>query len=267
MLRSDRVRRLLWISLSLVALWLIGVTIAGALARGAVSREIASRLGESLGAPATIATTDLALIRGRLTLGGVALRRDDLGHLALTIGEVDATLAPLGAALFDRGVRALAVRDVRFELSAAALLHLHNPRRPPLRFGAIVVDDATLVFEASAFLPTLGRIEIHVAHARCGPTTLRTPLSWLLTLEELQASLALPAGISLSLDLRDGRIAVAGSFFGSRPIELPVTLPVVGAEADAREEIRRLIEFGEELATRLVERKASDWLRRKLGGR
>jgi hypothetical protein len=259
-------RRLVLATLALGAAWLVALVVGGVAARGRVVNAVTTRLSETLGAPATVGGSELGLVRGRLAIDDLALRRDDLGHLALTIPEVRAELAPLGLALLDREVRTLSIRGLRLEISTAAVFHVRPPRRPPVRARAVEIDDATLVFEASAFVPGLGRIEIHVDHARAGATTLRTPLSWLLTLEELRARVALPGGVTVALHLHDGRLAVAGSLFGGAPVELPIELPVVRAGADAREEIGLLVGLGKDLATRVVEQRAADWLRRKLGG-
>ena len=97
-----------------------------------------------------------------------------------------------------------------------------------------------------------------------GPTTFKTPLSWLFTMRELDATLALPAGISLELRYADGVLRARGGIFGSTPVELPVTLPVAEAADDAQAEIATLVTFGKDLARQLVERRASDWVRSKL---
>jgi hypothetical protein len=120
------------------------------------------------------------------------------------------------------------------------------------------------VFLASAIAPTLGSIEIAIEHAESGPTLLRTPLSWLLTLNMLRAKLVLPANITLHLTYQRGVLTVAGSLFGSAPVDLPVQLPIVTTARDAREEMQELVELGKDIAQRLVAKRAQDWLRAKL---
>ncbi|MDQ3369921.1 MAG: hypothetical protein M3680_31265 [Myxococcota bacterium] len=248
-----------------VVVWVVGLVIAGFALSGRTGQHVADRLGATLQATATIEDSDLALLRGMLELEDLALRRDDLiGRLSLDVGRVRCDLPPLGLALVDRTCGELVVRDIRMEVSTAALFGLQRPKRTPLRADRVVIDNAELVFSPSAFLPSLGRVEIKIEHAEAGPTVFKTPLSWLFSLRELRASLALPAGITLQLTYRDGRLGAAGSLFGSTPIEIPVTLPVASAADDAQGELRRLFTFGRELANQLVAQRAQDWLRKTL---
>ncbi|MGE5185080.1 MAG: hypothetical protein ACM31C_23590, partial [Acidobacteriota bacterium] len=169
-----------------------------------------------------------------------------------------------GWALVDRHCHELGVRGVRLEVSTAALFQIKNPRHAPIRADHVVIDDAELVFAPSAFVPSLGRIAIAIEHAESSATVFRTPLSWLLSLEQLRARLELPAGIALHLAYDGGVLRVAGSLFGSTPVELPVQLPVATAAHDAHEEIQLLVQAGEDIAEQLVAKRAEDWLRAKL---
>ena len=249
----------------LVALWLIALVVLDGVVGERTAHGVADRLAESLGAQGTVGEADLALVRGRLELKQLAVVRDDtVGHLALSVAEVRCELAPLGWALADGDCRELAVRGVRLDVSAAALFHIHAPTRPPMRATRVVIDDAELAFAPSAFLPGLGRIAIHVDHAEAGATVFRTPLSWIFALRVLRAHVELPAGIAVQLTYADGTLSAAGTLFGSAPVSLPVSLPVAAAYADARDEVHALVKLGEDLAEKLVSRRAEDWLRRKL---
>src|SRR5262249_52760228 len=149
---------------------------------------------------------DLALVRGRLVLDNFAVRRDDaIGHLTIDVARIRCELLPMGLALVDSECRELAVKGTKLEVSTAALFKIKNPKRKPGRAEHVVIDDATLVFSPSAFVPDLGKIAIHIEHAESGPTTFRTPLSWLLNLEQLRATLDLPAGITVQLAYADGK--------------------------------------------------------------
>ena len=226
---------------------------------------ITERLGESLQATCTIGAIDLALVRGRLELEHLALHRDDVvGHLAIDVAEVRCELRPLGLALVDRGCRELAVRGTRMEVSAAALFQIKNPKRPPIHADRVVIDDAVLAFSPSAIVPSLGEIRIAIDHAESGPTSFRTPMSWIFSLDELRAHIDLPAGIALHLAYHDGVLSAAGSLFGATPVEVPIQLPVVDAVRDAHEEIALLFKLGKDIAERLVAKRAEDWLRSKL---
>ena len=258
-------RRLVIVGIGALAVWLVILVVLDLALAGRQAAEVGDRVGESLQAKATVAETDLALVRGRLTLGTLAVRRDDvIGHLAIDVAEVRCELAPLGWALVDRECRELAVRGVRLEVSTAALFKIKNPKRPPIRAEHVVIDDAVLTFSPSAFVPSLGKISIQIEHAEAGPTVFRTPLSWIFSSDELRARIDMPAGITLHLIYKAGVLSAAGSLFGSTPVTLPVTLPVAGVAHDAHEEIQALVSFGEDLAAKLVEKRAEDWLRSKL---
>ena len=129
----------------LAALWLVALLVLNIALIGRTERRVAERLGDSLQATATIERGDLALIRGRMDLDGLAIRRDDVvGHLAIAAGSVRCELPPLGLALIDRDCRGLVVRGTRLEVSTAALFKLQRPKRPPLRARSGVIDDARL---------------------------------------------------------------------------------------------------------------------------
>jgi hypothetical protein len=248
------------------ALWIIALAILGAVVGGRELEKTRARLGQSLQAKVSIATADVALVRGRFLLESLVLRRDEaVGHLWIDVGSVRCELPPLGGALFDHDCRELAVRGVKVEVSTAALFKLPPPAKSkPIHTDRLVIDDAQFVFLPSAFAPNLGRIEIAIDHAVAGPTTLRTPLSWLFSLEVLEARFALPAGITLHLSYRLGLLTVAGSVFGSSPVTLPVTIPAADTAHDAHEEMQLLLGVGKDVAKRLVAQRATDWLRRKL---
>ncbi|HET7500200.1 MAG TPA: hypothetical protein VFK02_04330 [Kofleriaceae bacterium] len=250
---------------ALAVVWLAALLVLDVAIEGRTRRSVADRIAEPLEAEATIDRGDLALVRGRLELEGLAVRRDDLiGHLAITVAGLRCELPPLGIAMVDRACRELWVRGPQLEISTAALLRLHRPQRPPLHAERVVIDDARLAFSPSAFVPGLGRIAIAIDHAEAGATTFKTPLSWIFALRTLRATLELPAGITLQLAYDDGQLQVSGSMFGAAPVALPIALPVAELADDPAAELARLIAFGKDLAERLVARRAEDWLKSQL---
>jgi hypothetical protein len=258
-------RRALLVTAGLFAGWLAALVVLSMTLGGRQERQTRERIAESLRATVTIGDSDLALVRGRLTLERLAIRRDDVvGHLAIDVASVRCELAPLGFALVDHGCRELVIEQPRLEVSTAALFKLKTPKRTPIKTDRVVIDNAVLVFLPSAIVPSLGRIEISIDHAVAGPTVMRTPLSWLFALEELRARFALPAGITLQLDYRLGMLTVAGSLLGSAPVTLPVQLPVAETARDAHEEVQLLVNLGKDIAERVVAKRAEDWLRSKL---
>lgn len=250
---------------ALAAVWLVALVVMGVVLEAGTRGRVAERIGESLQARATIDDGDLALVRGALDLTGMAVRRDDtIGHLALTVPSLTCALPPLGLALVDRDCRALTLRGTRLELSTAALFAVQRPKRQPLHVHRLVIEDARLDLAASALLPSLGRVVIAIERAEAGETVLKTPLSWIFALEVLQATVELPAGITLRLDYRAGELRISGGLFGATPVALPVALPVADIADDPRAELARLVAFGRDLAQRLVTEKAADWLKSKL---
>lgn len=258
-------RRIAIISTAILVGWLVLLFVLGIALGSWQERTTKERLAESLLAQVTLESSDLALIRGRWELEKLAVRRDDaIGRLALDVGEVRCELGPFGWALINRDCRELAVKGVRMEVSSTALFKHKSAKRKPVFADRVVIDDAVLVFQPSAFMPSMGAIEIAIEHAESGPTLLRSPLSWLLTLEVLRAKLAMPAGITVHLLYQRGVLTAAGSLFGSSPVELPVQLPIAGTAKDAHEELQQLVVLGKDIAQRLVARRAQDWLEQKL---
>jgi hypothetical protein len=258
-------RRVAIVGAAVLAGWLVLLFVLGLALGGRQERKTRERLAASLQATVTIGDSDLSLVRGRWTMDRLALHHADaLGALALDVEGVRCELAPLGWALVDRSCGELAVRGVRMDVSSTALFEVKRPKREPVRADRIVIDDAVLVFEPSALVPSLGRISITIEHAESGPTRMQTPLSWLLTLEALRAQLSLPAGITLHLTYEHGVLTAAGSLFGSGPVAIPLELPVRQIARDAHGEMQQLVALGKDIAGRLVARRAQDWLESKL---
>lgn len=258
-------RRMAWVTIGGVALWLVFLLVLGSLMAGRQAAATEQRVGASLQAVAKVGRCDLALVRGRMTLENLTVRRDDpVGHLSLDVDRVRCELAPLGWALVDHDCGDLAVQGVRVEVSTAALFKLKPQGAKPVSAERVIIDDAHFVFLPSAIVPNMGRIEISIDHAEAGPTVMRTPLSWLFALEQLRASFALPANITLHLEYQAGMLTVSGSIFGSQPITLPVQIPAADAAHDAHEEMQLLVKTAKEIAERIVEQRATDWLNAKL---
>jgi hypothetical protein len=261
------VRRIAIIAAGCVAGWLIVLFVLGLALGSRQARHTKDRLAESLQATVTLGDSELALIRGRWSIGRLAVRHDAaIGRLALDVASVRCELAPLGWALLDRDCRELAVAGVRLEVSSTALFKQKRPKQPPVRAERVIIDDAVLVFLPTAFAPNLGRMEVAIEHAESGPTVLRTPLSWLFSLEVLRAKLALPAGITLHLGYQQGMLTAAGSLFGSSPVAVPLQLPLASAARDAHDEMQQLLQIGKDIAERLVAKRATDWIEQKLKG-
>lgn len=252
------------IAIGVAALWIVFLLIFGAAYGGRAGQRVATRIGESMVATATVDDASLSLLRGWVEIEGLHVRKDDLGVLTIDVGHVDCDLLPLGLAFIDRSCGDLVVDKVRLTMTSAAVLQLNKPKRKPLKVDRVEIHDAVLTFSPSAFLPELGKIEIRVDYVEAGPTTFKTPLSWMFAMRELRATLDLPADIVVKLAYKDGAFTVQGSIFGSAPVTLPVSLPTLDSADDAKGEIAKLITFAKDLAEDLLETRAKNWLKSKL---
>lgn len=258
-------RRFVRVGVVLVAIWFVVLVCLSFVLAGRTADRVTARIGESLGATATVGDADLALVRGHLHLERLAVRREDvLGKLALDVGELTCELRPLGFVVFDRDCRELRITGMRMEVSTFALFKVKKPKRRPMHAERVIIEDATFEFQPSAMMPGLGRVQIKIERAVAGPTTFKTPLSWLFAAEELRMALELPAGLKLRLEYRGGMLTAAGSLFGSTPVTLPVSLPVADLADDGKAELEKLVRLGKELAERLVVKRARDWVDSKL---
>ncbi len=258
-------RRLAIGGLIAIAVWFAALLVIDVVFGARQAATTIARLDETLQATSSIGDLDVALIRGTFSLQRLEVHRDDvIGHLALGVAEVECVLAPLGGALFDRSCRELTLRGVRLEVSTAALLKVQRRKQAPIRADHFTLDDAELVFSASALLPSLGRIAVRIDHAEAGPTVFITPLSWIFSLQALRAHLDLPANLTVELTYDHGELSAAGSLFGATPVKLPFQLPAAAAYADAHAQIQALVKLGTDLAEQLVAKRAEDWLRSKL---
>jgi hypothetical protein len=261
-----RARRTAAVALvAVLAAWLAALLVLDVVLAPREARGTERRLAESLHGSASVGDVHVSLVRGALELETFAVRRDDaIGHLALDVRSVRCELAPLGLALVDRGCRSLDLRGIRLEVTAAALLQIEHPQHAPPHAHRVVIDDAELRFSPSAFASELGAIRIAIDHAEAGDTVLRTPLSWLFAVDQLDARLELPAGITLGVSYARGVLAVAGALFGSDPVELAVDLPSASGARDGKAELALLVEVGTQIAERVVAKRAADWLRSAL---
>ncbi|MBA3540519.1 MAG: hypothetical protein H0T79_12995 [Deltaproteobacteria bacterium] len=248
----------------LFAAWLVVLLVLGYVAGSKVAVRLADRIGEPLQATATIAGADLALIRGHVDLEKLAVRREDNGHLAIDVADIHCELPPLGWSLIDHDCRELAIRGMRVSVSAIGVFEIRNAKRPPVTARRVVIDDAVLEFSPSAIAPSLGRIAITVEHAEAKSTVFKTPLSWIFSLDKLQAKLELPGGVMVKLGYANGKLSVAGTLFGSNPVEFPVDIPVANLADDPRGELRKLVELGKTIAEQAVLQRGKDWVKSKL---
>lgn len=233
----------------LFGLWLVVLAVLGVVYGGDRGHAVARRLGESLRAESTLEESNLALVRGWLALGQLRARRqDEVGSLALDVGELHCELPPVGLALLDSECRALVLARLKLEVSSLAMFRVERPKRPPIRAGAFALEDAHLVLPLK-----VGSLDIHLDHALAGETTFKTPLSWVFALERLRATVKLPLG-TVDVAYVDGMLVVWGEgLLFPKPVVLPLVLPVRDPDDDPKAELARITQWGRTLVDALLE--------------
>lgn len=241
----------------LAAAYLVILVVVGWVAGGVVADKIQARLAGSLDAQVTVGDADVGLISGAVTVEDLHLERTKIDTLELIVDRLEVDIAPLGWVLIDREPRQVRVRGGRLTISGAEALVLPaRPAQPPVRVGGLEIEDGVIDLMATGYWPGLARMVITIERARSGPTTLRTGLSWLFTLEELVARVDLPAKMTVRLAYRAGQLSASGGFFGTTPVTIAFHLP----RLDDRSEVTQLVALGKELAKQLAIERARRWL-------
>jgi hypothetical protein len=252
--RLQRPRRHLWrrvgyAAAGLVVAWPIVLVIIGIAAGAGYGQGIADRMGEALGGEGTIDESDLALVRGRLALDSLRVKRSDgVGTLDLGVAGVRCELPPLGLALVDRDCRELAITGLRLELSTLALFQLKRPKRPPIHAERVVIENAAFVLAATE---GIGRVTVTIDRIEAGPTTFKTPLSWLFSLRSFRATVELAIG-KVELVYANGVLEASGSVFAGKPVALPIALPIADLADLPADELAKLKTFARGIIDRLV---------------
>lgn len=241
----------------LAVVYLLVLLVVGRVAGGVVADQIQERLGRSLDAEVRVGGAKIGLITGEVTISDLEIERSKVDHFSVAMKQLDVEIAPMGWALIDRSLHRVKVRGARLTVTGAGALQLPpRPKAPPVHVGALEIEDAVLDLQATGYWPGLARIVITIEKARSGPTTFRTALSWIFSLEELVARVDLPAGMTVRLAFRDGRLSASGGFFGDTPVTIDFKLP----RLDAADEVAQLVALGKELGKQLAIERARRWL-------
>ena len=238
------------------ATWTAALVVAGFAARGCVGERMRARLADSLDADVRLDGVDVALVRGDVELDGLAIARDHDGRLRVAVDRIDAGIAPLGAYLWDHSFGRVHLGGVDVLVDGWGVLRIRPPRRPPVAFDELAIDDAKLVFAAASWAPRWARFAVVIDHAEAGATVLRTPLSWVFALEELDARLVVPGVAPVELHYDRGRLEASGGLFGDDPVSIPVVLPA----PEPGREGQQLAALGKDVAERLALARASGWI-------
>lgn len=245
----------------LAVVYLLVLLIVGWVAGSVVADQIQERLARSFDAEVRVGGAEVGLVTGDVTVHDLELERDRIDHFGVTVKRLDVEVAPLGWVLFDRALQHVRVRGARLTITGAGALQLPpRPAAPPVHLGGLEIEDAVLDLQASGYWPGLVRLVVTIERARTGPTTLRTGLSWLFTLEELVARVDLPAGMSVRLVYAGGKLSASGGFFGATPVTIDFVLP----KLDGSGEVEQLIALGKELGKQLALERARRWIQQQV---
>jgi hypothetical protein len=256
----QKVRLLTRIGIGLVvtaAAYLVLLVVAGWIAGGMVADRVRASLADSLDATVTVGDAQVGLISGTATIEELHLERDRVDRLELVLHRVEVDVAPMGWVVVDREPRDVRVRGGRLTITGPEALVLPpRPKKPPIRVGGLEIEDGVVDLMATGYWPGLVHIVITIERARAGATTLRTGLSWVFTLEELVATVQLPANLTVKLVFHEGTLSASGGFFGATPVTIPFELPPL----DDRSEVVQLVALGKELGKQLAIERARRWL-------
>jgi hypothetical protein len=231
------------------ALWVVVLALFGWLGAECQARKTEERLAKKMRAQVSIGELELGLVTGEIGAEDLRIEREELGLFRLAIDRVDIGRWPLGLALLQGGMGDVRVRGVHVEVTALAVLDFRGGEGPPLQFDSLEIRDADVAMEATGVFPGLARITLHLERAVAGETTLRTPLSWLFALRELDATIELPGGYTARLQYAAGALRLSGTVLGGEPIVLPFEIPV----HDPEHELEQLRAMGVALARQLVD--------------
>lgn len=241
------------------AVWCVALVIAGYAAGGCQQRRIETRIATAFEAKVGFADADLSLLRGNFDGDALTISKDTpIGSLRVRVGTLEAELAPLGLALVDGRMRALRLHDVQLEATTFEMLRTKSRGGKPFAVDELELTNVHLVTMPSAALPTLGKLELTIERARAGPTVLRTPLSWVFSLQELVAHFEVAGGVSVRVEYKGGKLRASGGVLGSPWVEVPFTIPVL----DPAREMEQLAQMGMELAEKMTFEQAESILKR-----
>jgi hypothetical protein len=230
-------RRLIVLAFVLATLWLISLAVLGELGSRWVAVRMQEKLSKSLGAQVQIGGVDLGLVRGQFELAQLDLRRREVGAMHIVIQEAVLDTAPLGLAVLHRDrADKLTIRGLTIELSSWAVLA--PPPGNPLAFhvGSFDFSSVKLLLAPTLLLPGAGSITLDIDRAKGGATTLRSAVSWLFSVDELDARLGLPGGATATIRYRASRTGAAGAREGklvigssllARELTIPLTMPTI----------------------------------------
>lgn len=239
-------RRLFVFAACLATLWLILLAVAGELGGNWVALRLRDKLAKGLGAEVKVGGVDIGLVRGQFEIAQLDVSRRDLGAMHLVVQKAVLDTAPAGLALLDPDrADALTVNGLTIEMSSWAVLA--PPPGNPLEFhvGRFDFSNVTLLLAPTLLLPGAGSATLSIDRAKGGATTIRSAVSWLFSVDELDMRVGLPGGATATVKYRssrpgakDGKLVVGSSLL-AKELTIPLTMPSV-TDGDELTALRQL---------------------------
>lgn len=239
-------RRLIILALCLATLWLVLLAVVGELGGNWAAMRMRDKLAKGLGAEVKVGGVDIGLVRGQLEIAQLDISRRDLGAMRIVVQKAVIDTAPAGLTLLDRNrAEALTVNGLTIEMSSWAVLA--PPPGNPLAFHVDRFDfsNVTLLLAPTLLLPGAGSATMTIDRAKGGPTTIRSAVSWLFSVDELDMRIGLPGGATATVKYRsskpgarDGKLVVGSSLL-AKELTIPLTLPQV-VDGDELTALRQL---------------------------
>jgi hypothetical protein len=261
--------RLFLFCVVLLSLWLVTLAIVGEVGSNWVSRRVQEKLSQGLGAEVKIGGVDIGLVRGRFEVAQMFLSRKDIGAMRIEIEKAYADTAPLGFALFERDrAYKLTIDGLVIELSSWAVLA--PPPGSPLAFHVEEFDFSRveLLLAPTLLLPGAGSVELKIDRAKGGATTLRSAVSWLFSIEELDARVGLPGGATATVKYRGSKLLEKGGerkgtlTLGSSLLDKEVTIPLTLPSVVDGDELSALRQLGARITKEVTKNKAVQMLKK-----
>ncbi len=267
-------KRLFTLALVVLTLWLVALAVIGELGGNWVARRVQDKLSKGLGAEVRIGGIDLGLVRGRFSVAELHLSRKDIGAMRIEIQKATADTAPLGFALLERDrAYKLTVDGLLIELSSWAVLA--PPPGSPLAFHVEEFDfsNVTLLLAPTLLLPGAGSVTLTIDRAKGGATTIRSAVSWLFAVEELDARVALPGGATAIVRYRGSKLPAKGAqsgegerkgtlTLGSSLLDKEITIPLTLPSVVDGDELKALRQLGTRITSEVTKSKAVQLIRK-----
>lgn len=239
-IRSDCLtgsRRLGLILIIVCASYLLLLVLGGWLASGTVKSALEERIADTLAAEVEILDLSVNVASGKVHIQNLTIKRDGVD---MVIRSLTAWLPSAGRMIFNRDVKRLVVDGASLEMSAAGAANLINRADVDVYIEELVLRNVQLSLSPSLSFPGLGRVTVVIDSARSRGARTTSVISWLTALEQLAGSVELPSGGQASMAYSNRQLTLSGSWFGSKPLSIPIEIPSLDRSLLGTEQLRMI---------------------------